>query len=83
MKMMFNTNASKGEKIPATSTRCFDILPNLSSVPPRSVRLGSVLGSKSNKKVYTTISKILDQPAKVWFRELKHEAPANSRRTRN
>jgi hypothetical protein len=41
MKMMFNTNASKGEKIPATSTRCFDSLPTLSSVPPvasRSVR---------------------------------------------
>jgi hypothetical protein len=41
MKMTFNTNASKGEKIPATSTRCFDTLPTLSFVPPRAILLGS------------------------------------------
>ena len=74
MKMMFSTNASKGEKNPATSTRCFDILSTLSFFPPVPSR--SVLDRKSNRKVYTIISKILDQLAKMRFREAKYEPPA-------
>jgi hypothetical protein len=43
MKMMFNTNASKGEKIPATSTPVFRHFTQsiLRSTPFRPARFGS------------------------------------------
>jgi hypothetical protein len=71
---MFSTNASIGENIPATSTRCFDILSTLSFVPRVPSRSGSVLDRNSNKKVYTTIGKILAQLAKVRFSRSKIRA---------
>jgi len=43
------------------------------------IPIGSVFGRKSNKEVYTTISKILDQRPNVWFRQ----ASADCRQPRN
>ena len=75
MKMMFNTNASKGEQIPATRTRCFDILSTLSLCSARALPSGSVLDGRPTKKVYTSISKILDQLVKGDLRKKKYEPP--------
>lgn len=48
----------------------------------RAIPLGSVLDRKSNKKVYTTISKILDQLAKCNFAKPKSEPPGGLSATR-
>ena len=63
MKIMFSTNANKGEKIPATSTRCFDILSTLSfvpRVPSRSVRF--LIASRTKRFIPLSVSFWTDWP---------------------
>src|SRR5579864_8490749 len=79
MKMMFSTNASKGEKIPATSTRCFDSLPTLSPVPPVASRwIRFLVASRTGRFIPLSVRFWTNRP-KVWFREVKYEPPTCSR----
>jgi len=67
MKIMFNTNANKGEKIPATSIRCFDTLLKLSSVRPVPCRSVRFWLATRNKKVYTLLVRLRTNRSKVRF----------------